>query len=117
MPKRSKQAMSAYNRQLIATEEIVIKTPGTVVRHPPTNITEEGHSKSIKLVWPMRSTPATPNQNNANMVPETIPPTTIPTRTTRFIVIAIESQPAAKSSFLALAFLSAEPKAALSLGE
>jgi len=69
---------------LIATDEIVIITPGTVLRHPRMIITFAGHSKFVKVTFPIPK--PSPNQRTVNMMAGAISPSIPKMMTIRFVV-------------------------------
>ena len=71
-------AIAMNSKQLITTDDAVIITPGIVLRHPTTNITEDGQNTYIRSVPPTFRTPPTPNQISASTTLDTSSPTKPP---------------------------------------
>jgi hypothetical protein len=71
--------MSVYNRQLIATEDMVVMIPGTVLHQPEVSMTEDGHNTTRKSVLPIVMRCHTPQrQSRTNTIADTINPTVPP---------------------------------------
>jgi len=49
---RNSSAIPIYNKQLIATEDMVIRIPGKVLHQPTVSITDDGHKTTRRSVWP-----------------------------------------------------------------
>jgi hypothetical protein len=58
----------------MATDETVIKTPGTVLLQPRISITLECHSRFVKLNPPIATPHASPNQRSVNKIAGAINP-------------------------------------------
>jgi hypothetical protein len=50
---RNSSAIPMYSTQLIATDDMVIMTPGKVLHQPTVSITDDGHKITRKSVWPI----------------------------------------------------------------
>jgi hypothetical protein len=96
IPARKPIAIAMYTRQLIATEDTVIRMPGSVLRQPITSIMDDGQRTYIRLVCPIIRTPATPNQRSASTAADTSSPTIPPAHAILFVVKSAPSQKSKK---------------------
>jgi hypothetical protein len=77
----------------MATDETVIKTPGTVLHQPRISITLEGHSRFVKLNPSIATPHASPNQRSVNKITGAINPRIPKAIITCFVVKVSPSGP------------------------